>query len=78
MDDWQTMVVNSLQRIERKLDNKVDNTYCKLMHSKAKSVSIWISMLVSVCTLIGMIYIASSYINETHIVNQDKVAQHGK
>lgn len=71
MDDWQTLIVDSLDRIESKLDTKVNNDYCALMHSKAKSVQLWLSIIMSGCALIGIIYTASSLVDNRP--EQDKV-----
>lgn len=71
MDDWQTLIVDSLDRIESKLDTKVNNDYCRLMHSKAKSVQLWLSIIMSGCALIGIIYTASSFVDNRP--EQDKV-----
>jgi len=76
MDNWQTMVVDSLKRIEKKLDSKVDNKVCSLKHSKAQEFKTWLSIILSIVALIGIVYTSFSYLEGSTI--KDKVVSYGK
>lgn len=76
MDDFETMVLRSLDRIEKTLDKKVDSNICQMRHSKTKDFQTWLSILLSMLALFGVIYSGIKYIEQPH--NQDKVALHGK
>jgi hypothetical protein len=76
MDDkWQEMVIDSLNRIEKKLDSKVDEKVCQIKHSRAKGVQTWLSIILSSIALLGMLYTGIKILD---IPQQDRVTNNGQ
>ena len=71
---WQDLIVNQLTRIEKKIDNKVSNPYCKLQHSKGKQLLQWLSIALSTLALLGFLYTGFQIIQH----DEDKVTIYGK
>lgn len=78
-NEWQQMVMDSLQRIESKLDTKVSKEVCLYKHD-GKSVSDfknWLSIILSMISLIGFLYLGIKFIEEPVIADKQGVVDHG-
>jgi hypothetical protein len=63
-NQWQQMVMDSLERIENKLDQKVSKDTCALRHQGPGKIRDWLAIVISILTLLGFLYVGFSVFNK--------------